>query len=208
MSKEDEIVLFSAGRTGSTFIYQILKKIFGDRVIKTHEGEMRANYFNSDLDCVITERDVVDAFLSRLRVVRSKGHGDDFLKKLSDDKYLFSEIGNYKRELDYVDFVKSNYKGRLLCLYYEDFFNNYDFIFNKLESFFDISISDASKLDIIHSTSRKANIERQKRMDSFLEHDPETHIHGCHIFSNKICYSKDLIGEEKYSMIYKTLRRQ
>lgn len=197
----DKILLFSAGRTGSTFVYQVLKELFGDRVIKSHEYGMRNDYFDLRLDCVLTERNPVDSYLSRLRVVQSDGDNGHFLKNLSNKNYLYSEISNYKRELDYVKFVKNNYCGRLLSLDYEKFAFNFTYLLDSISSFFDIEISESKRKEVEMETNRDKNISRQKEFESFTQHDEETHIHGSHIFSQTPFYSKDLLGTKEFDTI-------
>lgn len=197
----DKILLFSAGRTGSTFVYQVLKELFGDRVIKSHEHGMRNNYFSLGLDCVLTERNHVDSYLSRLRVIQSDGDNEHFLKNLSNKNYLYSEISNYKRELDYVRFVKNNYRGRLLCLDYEKFAFNFSYLLDSFSSFFNIEISETKRREIEIETSRSKNILRQKEFKSFTQHDEETHIHGSHIFSQTNLYSMKLLGNREFETL-------
>ena len=75
-------------------------------------------------------------------------------------------------------------KRNILWLKYEDFFNNFDYIFTQLEDFFDIKISDEQRNHIISNYSLSTNKKRSKNFQNFSQYDVKSQIHGNHITSN------------------------
>lgn len=198
--RDNKVILFSAGRTGSTFIWQILKEIFPNTE-KAHQREMIDQFFDKKYDCVITVRNVVDSYLSRLRTVFCNGDEKIFLEKIKDKCFLFSDIVGYRDELFYVKNVFDNYEGRILILPYKKFYNNFDYVFERIEKFFDIKIAENEKKLIKNKCCLKNNIKIQKKLESFKEVDAETEIHGNHIWSSKDDYSRDLLSKENYKAV-------
>jgi hypothetical protein len=198
--RENNIVLFSAGRTGSTYIWQILKEIFPN-THKAHEKEMREGFFDKKYDCVLTQRNKVDSYLSRLKAVYCNGDNEEFLNKIKDTSFLFSSVEKYKDELNYVDYVKRIYEGRILVLDYDKFFDNSDFVFNCLEKFFGIDIDVKERFVIDKKTNRLANLKIQKNFQNFKTQDEESMIKGSHIWSDKDDYSRDLLTEDTHKLL-------
>ena len=70
-------------------------------------------------------------------------------------------------------------------LKYEDFVNNFDYIYNKLEIFFNVNISN-DKRNLI---TKNYNIEAVEKITSYMksygEQDKKTLFHGDHININK-----------------------
>lgn len=198
--RENNVVLFSAGRTGSTYIWQILKEIFPN-THKAHKKEMRDEFFDKQYDCVITQRNKVDSYLSRLRTVYCNGDNEKFLERIKDISFLFSNVAGYKEELEYVNYVIRKYEGRVLVLDYEKFFDNASFVFNCLENFFAINIGEEERASINNKTSRYNNLKIQAKLNEFKELDEDSMIKGSHIWSDKINYSKDLLTEHSYELL-------
>lgn len=196
--KTDDILLFSAGRTGSTFIWQILKEIFPN-VEKCHMKEMREKYIGYDWPCVITQRNPVDSYLSHVRCVPCRGNEEKFLNRIKSKSLLCAGAYNYRVELDYVEYVKQKYKGPILLLEYEKFFKNHDYVFEMIEAFFSVSIENKEK--IVEKTSIKKNKERQKKFKNFNESDKKTGIHGQHVYLGYEGYSKDILKENYYELL-------
>lgn len=202
--KDKTVLLFSAGRTGSTFVYQIMKEIFDD-VEKLHRSEMINDFIDKDYDCVVTLRNVVDAYLSRLRTVYCGGDPDLFMKRIKDVSFLFSDMQSYRDELISVKKVFDDYKGRVLALSYEKFINNHDFVIDCFESFFGIEVSEKERSRIKQKCSKKENLKKQDQLKNFSDVDPESNIHGFHIWSEKEDYSKELIDPIHYDSIKRFL---
>ena len=93
--------------------------------------------------------------------------------------------------------IKNN--KNVLMLKYEDFFNNFDVIFDKVEIFFRKKI-DIEKRSLI---KKRYNIESVKqvsnKMKSYREIDSKTLFHGNHINDNKgkPYYHKKFLKEDE-----------
>ncbi len=198
------IILFSAGRTGSNFIRQCLTPLCAT-VVQCHSLGMKRSYAESVHDCVITERDPVDAYLSRVRVMTFNGLPEPFIKNINDESYLLSQLVVYKEELEYVQFIKGAYKGRILSLDYEEFFQSYLYIFSQMEEFFNITIPEALRTTIKENSSRKKNLSHQKDLGGFDTSSPVTGLHGHHIWKGHPGYAKELLTTSNYKKIQNLL---
>jgi len=211
---DKEILVFSAARTGSTLIWQCLSKIF-KTVHKGHDGQA-SPFFQRNLPCVITERDRVEAFLSRGRVMRFKGgSAKQFVDTLDADLTnsfalpspcgVYQDITDYKLELHTIEYLKNSYKGEKLILQYEEFYNNYDYIFDKFESFFEFTIPVKTKDLIVAETNLAVNEKIQDKFKDFDSHCEKSLIHGQHILSGEPDFYKNIISSENYSRLHNLL---
>ena len=116
-----KILVFSAGRTGSTVVWQSLREI-APKAEKIHTVEMM-DYLSDSLDCIIVERDPVTSFLSYVRCEVFDGNTQRFLECIAATP-LTDLVNIYKGKLSAVEYVKEKYKGRTLLLHYDDFNNN------------------------------------------------------------------------------------
>ena len=144
-----KILVFSAGRTGSTVVWQSLREI-APKAEKIHTVEMM-DYLSDSLDCIIVERDPVTSFLSYVRCEVFDGNTQRFLECIAATP-LTDLVNIYKAKLSAVQYVKAKYKGRILVLHYDDFNNNYDYLFSQFEKFLNISIDEADRKKIIKAT--------------------------------------------------------
>jgi hypothetical protein len=261
-----EVMVYSVKRTGSTFIWQCLKKIFTN-VAKAHATKVwpdttggirittskKGAVLDFSCPCVITERDAMDTFLSHWRNDNPQteaffhdwlltAYGDTTprtvrypIKDYSGwtnkndssqvlDMAKFKEACDTKTESCYVDGyfkpgplairsvreiavsyreevaslekVKKEYKGPVLVLQYENFVNDYDYIFSNFEDFFDITISEETKTEIKDATNRNANQKKQEALKGVGEHDNPTHLHGGHIFTGEVGWSAQVLREK------------
>lgn len=215
---DKEIITFSATRTGSTLIWQCLIKLF-KTVHKLHVNpssevdiQSLSKFFRKGLPCVIVERDPVESFFSKLRVDLSlngvpvkkfiqfvKSDMDNVLTTKEGLKKFTPYINSYLMELTNVQHVKNNYKGKILSLDYNNFFNNYDYIFENFESFFEIQIPTEIKDGIVEKTNLIANEKTQSQFKDFNSYCEKSQIHGEHILSGEPDFYKSLIGETNYS---------
>ena len=212
---DKEIITFSATRTGSTLIWQCLIKLF-KTVHKLHVNpsdlQSLSKLFRKGLPCVIVERDPVESFFSKLRVDLSldgvpvkkfiqfiKSDMDNVLTTKEGFKKFFPFFASYLTELTNVQHVKNNYKGKILSLDYNNFFNNYDYIFENFESFFEIQIPTEIKDCIVEKTNLFANEKTQSQFKDFNSYCEKSQIHGEHILSGEPDFYKSLIGETNYS---------
>lgn len=216
------VVCFGAPRAGTTLIWQCLRHIFV-KVAKTHWPEMMFNQaatvsingVNQQVEaprgfeavptyCVLPERNPVDSYISLLRC-NFKGTESEFLQRLSQSNYIETgyegrvAINSYMNQLNYVEWLKQNYAGKLLVLDYEKFFFSYSYIYNEFEKFFNIEIPVETRIFLEHETNRDTNVKIQKTLKDFSEEDEESLIHGNHIWKACPGFSKDLLPPSEYA---------
>jgi len=211
--------------------------------------------------CVITERDLMDSFLSQWRNDnwQSEAHfhewlceayGDDpRVPPRSGEKYVgwtrkndelqpfdiekFKEICDAKTEACYVgsqfkplrgivrsireimvtfrrhledlEKIKKEYTGPVLVLQYEQFWDDYDYIFSNFEEFFDITLSGEIKAEIKNTTNRSVNKSIQETLQGVGDHHIDTHLQGGHIFLGTPGWSQQVVGEKNLARIQKLL---
>jgi len=94
---------------------------------------------------------------------------------------------------------------RLLCLKYERFHNNYDWLFSQLETFFDYEFGRAIKEKIKIETSLKSNKAIADKFGRFKSYDRRTLIHGNHIWKGTHGSWKDFLRPQDREMMQKIL---
>lgn len=84
--------------------------------------------------------------------------------------------------MDWDDLVTVFNHPHVLKLKYEDFYEDFDLIFDSIESYFNIEIS-AAKRSQLHEKYKVKNIYEQKvsKLSGFNDHDAVTQWHGNHI---------------------------
>jgi len=218
MNNKEEVFVMSASRTGSTLIWQCIKKILkNEDVKKLHVMGTTQDVLDGKSPCVITERDTMESLLSYIRVTRFKGDTEKFVTHFEDpdnqfevvmpdgtqlrlkhEALLWTDSYHYKKQLIYMDEFKKKYRGPQLVLLYEKFAYDYDYIFSELEGFLDLKIDEDIKLDMISSTSRESNKKIQENFKEFDEMDKKSNIHGGHIAFDEVKQVKKLLETYTY----------
>ena len=169
------IIQFGMIRSGSTLIYNILKDLFPDsKINKTHNysKNWKDTFFKVPIIC--TYRDPLDIICSSIK------RNDQLASREIIDHHI-EELKRY----GFDDFIKleENYKNKL-NLKYENFYNNFNFIFGELEEFFNIKISSELRSEIESKLSIQKVKEKIKEFKTFNEFDKNSHWHGNHISDN------------------------
>ncbi len=176
------IIQFGMIRSGSTLVFNILKELFNNySIIKTHHYPTILQRIQS-IPIVATFRDPLDIICSSIK------RSEELPNREVIEKHI--EV-LHKNGFD--DFIKleKNYKNKI-NLRYENFYNDYDHIFDKIENFLSIKISKASRCDIKNKFSINKVKEKISIFKSFEEYDIATKFHGLHI-SDKNGVSKSYI---------------
>ena len=182
--KSKNIIQFSPIRSGSTLVYNILRE-FSNNVRKTHNISVK----NGQL-YVITYRHPYNCIVSSLLRNEKK------INSLNIKSEISEYLKNGGKDLLENDLLKKN----ILLLQYEEFFNNYEVIYNKLENFLNINIDENKKIEL----SKKYHITNVKKMTNkfktFKEYDKTTHLHGKHIseYDGQTDYKKILSENDIY----------
>ena len=66
--------------------------------------------------------------------------------------------------------MKREYAGPVLVLQYEQFWDDYDYIFSNFEKFFDITLSGEIKTEIKNTTNRSVNKSIQETLQGVRDH--------------------------------------
>lgn len=158
---------FSAPRTGSTLIFNILKEILkNENVLKKHTLDF--NY--KDHKVVTTYRNPYDTVCSSI-LRYNLNINDSTINQAIDElkKYNYNELKNIKK------------LNNVLCLEYEKFYYDKYYIFNELESFLNIKINNKEELEKKYSIENVKRTIKNLNLKKFEDFDKTTHIHGNHI---------------------------
>lgn len=200
----DNIILqYSIGRSGSTMIWQILKKLCEPtyKIIKCHPQQM-VEFENSTHPIIITQRDPRDSILSYIRISHFGKNTELFESGLNLD-ILKSNINIWKNLENNLRHYVNNYKGSSIILRYENFYNDYDYIFNELGKLIDLDdLSDSFKQQIIDSTNINKNKKHQEKFGTdFTKHSDDTGIHGGHIKHPQPKLYERILNSEEQSFL-------
>jgi hypothetical protein len=183
--KSKNIIQFSPIRSGSTLVYNILREF--SNVRKTHNMSVK----NGQL-YVITYRHPYNCIISSLLRNEKK------INLLNIKSEISEYLKNGGKDLLKNDLLKKN----ILLLQYEEFFDNYEVIYNKLEKFLNINIDENKKIEL----SKKYHITNVKKITNkyktFKGYDKTTHLHGKHIseYDGKTDYKKILSENDIYML--------
>jgi len=140
----DQIIYnYSIMRSGSTLLKQIMSEIFDYQKILYFYKWPRFKLFNPPQAChspiIMTYRDFRDVILSTRRM-RLSMHGltkeESFRHLPTKKEILLLAEREVIPQINGFEAVSTMAKDRILMLRYEDFYGNYDHIFDKFESFF------------------------------------------------------------------------
>lgn len=176
------VVQYGMPRTGSTLVRRILYSVFPE--YEQPSQHPPGQYSNSDI-LVISSRHPLDVVVSVMRI-----NSDRNIETVSDDMlnhYLPRLESQYRVYLHDL----SSFKGHKLLLKYEKFWNNYDYIFDELENFFNNILGFQYHNPVEISKDKRANIKKmcgikntkkiQNTLSSFDDVEEKTKIHGKHI---------------------------
>jgi|ETNmetMinimDraft_9_1059917.scaffolds.fasta_scaffold07523_3 hypothetical protein len=217
-------IVYGVPRSGSTLVRNILNTIFDGHIkIQNHQF---CPIGNKD-KIVATYRDFRDCTISKWRIDPNMRNEDinDYLGKIT-----FEEIK------DVASIIRSNVNKHLnryvqmsgeitvypmareerpnhfeiLYLKYEDFYNNFNFLFDKFETFLDIKISKKVKEFICNEW----NIDKVKEDYSdnleggFSGLDIDSHFHGGHIYKGKVGTWRDFIVPSDHEKLSKFFEKE
>ena len=195
---------YTIGRSGSTMISQILKNLFSkDYIVRCgHE-----NYPVTPQDkLVITYRDFRDVMFSFWRVYQ-----DIPFEELDKGRQM-----TIKEVEKYTCLVAGMANGILrktrekhsnpLLIKYEDFVNNYEYIFSKLEKHFEINIPQEKREELINRFGKKANKTKSAHLKSFKKVTKDL-VHGLHVYKGEVGIWKKYVPKEKHKYVNDKLSR-
>ena len=163
----NKIIQFGPVRSGSTLVYNLLRDIFPNSdVRKTHNIEKNP----STKYIVATYRNPLDTIASIHHI-----HDQIPTKTTIREKIFFMKNNGL------IDFLNIIDNDKILKLKYEDFYNNYNYIYDKFETYFKIKIDSRQRL-LLNKKYKINNVKKiVQKYDSFHYFDGITHWHGDHI---------------------------
>jgi len=181
------IVQYSIPRSGSTLIWNMIK-LFSDSPLKVHS----ASELEKSLDnyrFITTIRHPLDVACSIISVLN-----------LDFDKIGLTQSIKKIQSHSLVDLKNIIENQDSIILRYENFVNDYEYAFKKIECFFGFPVSSEKK-DLFKNKFSLHNVKLiSEEQNIFKNYDPKTLIHGNHISSRngkissyKECLSSELI---------------
>lgn len=154
-----KIIQYGFPGSGSTFVWQVLDFLFSD-VRKTHE----CPELDKDAMVIATVRDFRDVlctYLGRADLPPTQASIEFIARYHAVDARSFTEIN--KVSATWAE------QPNILWLRYEDFFNQFDYLFAQIETFFGIEITAEKRSAIKNLYSRETNLERMKSADALCK---------------------------------------
>tara|TARA_R110000803_G_scaffold86919_3_gene153478 strand:+ start:1754 stop:2368 length:615 start_codon:yes stop_codon:yes gene_type:complete len=163
------MILFSPARSGSTLVYNILNNIFNTNITKTH------NIISVNSNVIITYRNPLDSLASLILI------DNPYIQPSQVDDTLLLRKLNELRKNGLDDIIKIFNNPHPLFLKYEDFRDNYDYLYENISTHFNVYI-DNTKREVINNKFSLDNVKKQiKGYKSFKEWDNKTKLHGNHV---------------------------
>ena len=184
-------------RTGSTLVWQIANTLIGP-TLKVHK------FVKTEIPLLVTYRDPRDSFVSdwRCKVNAQEGQlmtESAALSYAKRYKGLFRKINNRFKEF-------YNEKNNICWLKYEDFVNNHEYIYSRLEAVFDLEISEEQRTQLSDEFSLEANKKISELYSDFKQYAQESKIHGNHIYSAKQGTWRKFLSNETQKLVTKSLQ--
>ena len=175
ISPFNSVWICSPWRTGSTLVYNIARFLFEDEQVNSRKVvNKRHSLPPSDSFAIVTIRHPIDACLSYLRVMASKG-------KVTDSNAINDAVHAYYGMCKmFAAFVEDS---SYVFLAYETFVNNYSYILSKIENAIGICINPKDK-ELVPKIFCRENVIsyiENERFTNFSDYDQQTHFHGDHI---------------------------
>jgi hypothetical protein len=205
LSRRRKIYQYSPIRSGSTMVYSILLRLFGDNhtVVKTHklQSGWRA------ADCVVsTVRMPLDSICSS--ILRSAPHGasSSAAESRPDDTTLWRHVSQFRDSGGdgllalYSDETDASGAPARLLLRYETFYDDLEFVFEEIEKFFRMSVSQKTRAELsatfdvkrVYEMTESSNFGARVSVDPDA---PNKEWHGSHVSSHlgAVGYSRDMM---------------
>jgi len=193
---DNKVVQFGPPRSGTTVVYQILCSLMKEST-KTH-SEAGVIPFTPDY-WIGSCRDPRDTMCSFWRVNHHINESNYETNKI-DNKSIDIIFNHYTT--NYLNIYESYSKlPNVIWLKYEDYYNNFHYIFDKLEEVMDIKIDLHLRNLLIEEHSISNNKRFSSKHDNFLQHDSSdlSGLHGNHIFSAEPGGWKMIVDEAYHS---------
>lgn len=166
------LIQFGPIRSGSTLVYNILRDSLPEKNIrKRHNISKGAAKRNK---VIVTYRNPLDCLTSTIK--------------------SFNLVPNDVNIRDQINALKKNGLNDLLIIFdnqnilklkYEDFYYNYNLIFDSAESFLNTKINPDVREKVSKKYNLQAAIKITEKYEDFSQYDSVNHLHGRHISNTK-----------------------
>lgn len=185
-----KIIQFSPISSGSTLVFNLLRETYSfSNIFKEHEitRDMCSKY-----KTVVTYRNPVDCVASAFQRSNLPVTEENIEKQINELKN--NGLDHLVQIFDHPNIIK---------LRYENFYDDFDFIFDAFESYFGRSISEAHRAKMKEKYSINNVLSEASKYEDFSEYDKITLLHGNHIskFKGKPNYSKHFFTEIQFEEI-------
>lgn len=184
-----QICVYSPDRTGSTLVFNILRILFEDEKNKNRSGwrnKIRKNDLivckthampplNNEIAYVFTMRNPIDACFSLCRL-SIKDNSAKNIKMYAKDQ--MDRWNGLERLL--------SHNLKVVVLKYEEFNDNMDHIFEKLEEEFSIVIDEKDKSLLRKALCKENVLKTVDKLENFSEYESINLFHGSHIDQGEI----------------------
>lgn len=183
------IVQFSPIRTGSTLLFNILQELFPRHSI---EKQHTYGWYFNHLKVVASVRSPYDCIGSLL-----KAHN----REITAENLLWATERFLKFGANEIITVAD--QKNVLLLRYEDFLNNYGYIYDSFEEFFELSINLETREKINHKFSLESVKKIMNTKEGFSEWCEKSKIHGNHISpeNGRVGSGKEIFSPEQVGFI-------
>ena len=187
------IIQMSPVRTGSTFVYNILKAVCSNKSIEKHHNY--SALFNR-IPMVVTVRNPFDTLASICRVNKFN---------ISDETIV--HVCNTFKLNGGDDILKVRNRSNVLIISYAQLMGDLSGIFDRLEEFFGVLVDEKLRLEITLKYGLDAASKISHSKGEFAIWDAETKIHGDHISdrAQEIGYGRESFTSKQIEYIQKEL---
>lgn len=203
MSRPIKLYQFGTGRSGTTLITQCLKSL-GISVEAVH-----GFVTTFDNGVVGSYRDFRDIIVSRWRICLSENSNynercnEQMTQQEFEKECIYSE-SPFLEQIETANKMKKTYPD-MLWLKYEEFYNDFDYIFDQLDTHYSMNITKVEKKYIREHSTMKANRKIADLFENFRQLDGVSGIHGHHIYKGEIGGWKKIIPEDCWDFMYEVI---
>lgn len=156
---EDLVIQYGFPGSGSTFVWQVLNSLFTN-VKKTHSCPEYSER-HKVVATIRDFRDILCTYFKRANLPVTKSSIDFLVNQHAVEADSFKDL--YR-----VTEVWAG-KDNILWLKYEDFFNDFEYLFDRIEVFFRTTLTQDQKQHARSSYSLQANQERVRQADALCK---------------------------------------
>lgn len=191
---DPSIIQYGPPRTGSTLLWNVLRAVCHEKDVQRCH---RLSRFRKSVFCrspiIVSVRNPIDCISSSIQR----------FEKVPSNEVLNEQLAMYERN-GIWDLLEVKNKSNALIMKYENFYQDWDYIFSKIEGFLQIKISDNLKKECIDNFSIEQVEKKSKALGSFSNYDKNDFIHGKHIseYKGKVGHGEEYLPAELVEKIY------